>query len=160
MAAKKDKLLDAVLISHQDSDHVALLPQLAEKMKFLGCTAENMSLGGISWEKVNKTRVTKFAREMDIDEDEIEFNAPYASDYEDVAKRADLGHYISYEDVFIRALVSGLSVTGKADIVKNSSSAIVVVENGSFSAVLPGDATYQTMGAANDISPGGSRPSY
>src|SRR5215470_12466797 len=51
----------------------------------------------------------------------------------------------------IRALVSGLVTTGRPDIRKNASSAVVVVDIGTWSVVLPGDATYQTMDAVNEI---------
>lgn len=151
VAAKADKKLDAVLISHQDQDHVLLLDQLGKKLAAKGCTGERIFVGGISWEKHNQAKVKRFVKTLGIPAKKVGFDAPFSSDYEDVDKRTDLGYWAKYQNVYIRVLVSGLSVTGKDDIVKNSSSAVLVVENGAYSMVLPGDATYQTMEAANDI---------
>lgn len=153
--AKKDKTLDLLVVSHQDSDHVALLKQLEASLDGKGAKCTDVHLGGSNWIRANKNTVKSFVTEMDVSTDDIEFDAPYMSDYEDVDKRADLGYLAKYKDVYIRTLVSGLDVTATgrhtADIVKNASSAVVVVENGTSSIVLPGDATYQTMDSINDI---------
>jgi beta-lactamase superfamily II metal-dependent hydrolase len=149
--AKADKKLDLVSISHQDGDHVRLLSDLTEKLKGKGVTCGRLFAGGSGWLSSNKKTVQEFAKVVGIVPETIVFGVPYCTDYGGAKKRDELKHLAQFGDVFFRILVSGLPVTGTGDIQKNASSAMVVIENGSFSVVLPGDATYQTMAAATGI---------
>lgn len=149
--AKADKKLDLVSISHQDGDHVRLLSNITEKLKGKGVTCGGIFAGGSSWLEGNKTTVKDFAKVVGIVPESIAFGA-YCSNYWGAKNRGELKHLAQFGDVFFRILVSGLPVPGAADdIQKNASSAMVVIENGSYSVVLPGDATYQTMEAATGI---------
>jgi hypothetical protein len=152
-SAGKTPKFDAVVISHQDGDHLTLLRNLTEEMQKSSHTFECgiFFAGGANWSATNKKTVTKFAQELDV-EDDIEFESPYQSDYSDVTKYEDLGHICSFGDVFVRVLISGLKISsGGEDIIRNASSAVVVIENGAQSMILPGDATYQTMAKINKI---------
>jgi beta-lactamase superfamily II metal-dependent hydrolase len=150
--AKADKKLDLMSISHQDGDHVRLLSDLTEKLEGKGATCGRLFAGGSGWSSANKGTVKEFAKVVGIVPETIVFGAPNCSDYGGAKKRDELKHLAQFGDVFFRILISGLPVTGTTgDIQKNASSATVVIENGSFSVVLPGDATYQTMAAATAI---------
>jgi beta-lactamase superfamily II metal-dependent hydrolase len=148
---KADKKLDLVSISHQDGDHVRLLDGLKKKLEGKGATCGGLFAGGSDWLKGNKDTVKEFAKVVGIDAEKIVFGVPQRSDYSGAKKRDELKHLAQFGDVFFRILVSNLPVTSSADIQKNASSAMVVIENGSYSVVLPGDATYQTMAAATGI---------
>jgi len=152
--AKADKKLDLVSISHQDGDHVTLLKSLAEKLTGKGVTCGRIFAGGSGWSSARAQTVKDFAKVVGIVPETIVFGVPYCTDYAGAKKRDELKHLAQFGDVFFRILVSGLAVTGPGitpDVQKNASSAMVVIENGSFSVVLPGDATYQTMEAAIGI---------
>jgi hypothetical protein len=146
--------LNALIISHQDGDHVALLKKLTERLEGEKCSVGKVFAGGSNWSRTNKKTVTDFLTEMDFDEEEVEFDAPYLSHYAKAPSKAKLKALDKYDDVSLRVLVSGLQLTGTgrtADIVRNASSAVVVVDKGSSCVVLPGDATHQTMEAVNGI---------
>src|SRR5829696_151016 len=148
--AKKDKVLDAVIISHQDQDHVILLRKLGDKLNGKA-TIGACFLGGLDWETSNENTVKYFLDAVGFDKKKVEFDAPKLSHYTGVTKPDKLRFWYRRGDVFLRALISGLVTTGRPDIRKNASSAVVVVDNGTWSVVLPGDATYQTMDAVNEI---------
>ena len=88
-----------------------------------------------------------------VDEDEeidVSFNAPFESDYAKAKKREDLGDITSFGNTFVRVIISGLKLSsGGPDIIRNASSTVVAVENGEWSVILPGDATYHTMAEVN-----------
>ena len=147
---------DTVVISHQDGDHLSLLKNLTAAIGEAPITVscDNFYLGGASWSATNKKRVKDFANEM-VDEDDdpmtLAFNEPYESDYIDATSRAEVGYITRFGKTFLRVVISGLKVSGvPEDILRNASSTVVAVENGEWSVILPGDATYQTMEAIND----------
>lgn len=153
-SAGRTPRLDLVVVSHQDRDHVVILKKLQEAILGEGLNAEcgQLFCGGAMWTATNRRTVEKFAESMDLEDDDIQFNGPYFTDYEDVTDRKDLGHLENFGDVYVRVLVSGLKLSkGPDDILRNASSAVVVVENGTGSVVLPGDATYHTMKKCNTI---------
>lgn len=148
---------DLVVISHQDGDHLSMLGALTQAIKAGGIEVQcsNFFLGGLLWSKRNMNRVQAFADAMEDDEeasDSLAFNAPHESDYTGVSTRADLGNLVQFGSTFIRNVTSGLKLSkAKEDIARNASSAVIVVENGRWSMMLPGDATYHTMQEVNDL---------
>jgi beta-lactamase superfamily II metal-dependent hydrolase len=149
--ATDTKKLDALIISHQDKDHVVLLKGLGEKFEDEDVTVDEVFLGGLAWETSNMTTVENFLNTVDYDLDYVTFDAPKLSHYTGVKEPSKLRYWDQFGKVKIRALVSGLVTTGRPDIRKNASSAVVVVDDGTWAVVLPGDATYQTMDAVNQI---------
>ncbi|MGH8980198.1 MAG: hypothetical protein ACRDWE_04145 [Acidimicrobiales bacterium] len=144
--------LDLLVISHQDGDHHSFLGKLTERLKgFPDAKCDASVIGGTGWSAANRKSVEKFVEAMDMDKSDLEFNAPKRSDYKHASQRSELKFVDAYGDTYIRVLISGLPITGTPDMKKNGSSAMVVVENGSYSVFLPGDATHQTMDAATDI---------
>lgn len=144
-------ILDLLVISHQDGDHHSFLGKLSERLDGLGATCDASVIGGTGWSAANRKSVEKFVTAMDMDASDLEFNAPKRSDYKHANQRSELKFVDAYGDTYIRVLISGLAITGTPDMKKNGSSAMVVVENGSYSVFLPGDATHQTMDVATDI---------
>lgn len=152
--AKKDAVLNLLVISHQDADHVQLLNGLGDKLSDTKATLAKVELGGCNWSNSNIATVEEFVDLMEMDADDLEFDAPKRSDYKKATKRSELKYIDKHGDTYFRVLISGLAITGTgrtADIVRNASSAMVVVENGSYSVFLPGDATHQTMDVAADV---------
>lgn len=144
--------LDLLVISHQDGDHHSFLSKLTERLKgFPAAKCDATVIGGTGWSAANRKSVEKFVKAMGMDTSDLEFNAPKRSDYKHASKRSELKFVDAYGDTYIRVLISGLPITGTPDMKKNGSSAMVVVENGSYSVFLPGDATHQTMDVATDI---------
>lgn len=143
--------LNALIISHQDKDHVVLLKGLADKLEDEGVTVGEVFLGGLDWEQSNMDSVTTFLDAVDYDVDDVTFDAPKLSHYIGVKEPNKLRYWDLFGNMRLRALVSGLVTPGRPDIRKNASSAVVVVDNGEWAVVLPGDATYQTMDAVNQI---------
>lgn len=151
---KKDAVLNLLVISHQDADHVQLLNQLGDKLSGTKATLAKTVLGGSDWSNSNIATVESFVDLMEQNIDDLEFDAPKRSDYKKATTRGELKHIDKHGDTYFRVLISGLAITGSgrtADIVRNASSAMVVVENGSYSVFLPGDATHQTMDAASSV---------
>jgi hypothetical protein len=143
--------LNALIISHQDKDHVTLLNGLAAKLEDEDVALGEVFLGGLDWEQSNIDSVETFLNAVDYDVEDVTFDAPKLSHYIGVKEVKKLRYFDLFGDMRIRALVSGLATTGRPDIRKNASSAVVVVDTGTWAVVLPGDATYQTMDAVNQI---------
>jgi hypothetical protein len=145
------KFLHLLVISHQDGDHVKLLEKVKKKLVNKGVVVEKVFLGGNNWSKSNKATVNDFLEAMDVGEDDIEFDSPYLSHYKKIATPSKLKYIDDFKGMRIRVLVSGLKTTGSSDIVRNASSAVLVVDYGTSCMVLPGDATHQTFAAVNSI---------
>ncbi|MGW4076525.1 hypothetical protein ACWELB_23970 [Streptomyces asiaticus] len=141
--------LPNIVISHQDMDHNSLLRDLGGLLRPMQPHIDSIFLGGTDWQSVNVKRVQKFARTVGYQRDP-EFANPMRSDY--MKAGGGLDSLAEYNDVHLRVLMSHLNVGGKAmDIRRNASSAVIVVENGHFAVVLPGDATWQTMRQISQI---------
>jgi beta-lactamase superfamily II metal-dependent hydrolase len=150
---KKPKF-DLVVISHQDGDHLSLLSALTDAIDEAGITAtcDNSYAGGTAWSAANKKKVKTFFADAMDDSDDPAFDAPYESNYTGAKTRAELGELASFASTYVRVLVSGLKLSkGPQDIIRNASSAVIIVENGDWSMVLPGDATYHTMAEVNNF---------
>lgn len=151
-----DPFFTAVVISHQDGDHLSLLPSLQTGIKDGGIEVrcDNWYAGGTAWSAANKKKVESFAAMLTDDDEEYDlaFNGPFNSNYTGAKKRADVGHLANFGKTFIRVVISGLKLSsGGEDIIRNASSSVVAVENGEWSMILPGDATYHTMARVNDF---------
>ncbi|MER5932563.1 MBL fold metallo-hydrolase [Streptomyces sp. NPDC002054] len=143
-----NKMLDLVVISHQDDDHNGLLGELGKELKTIDARVGSVHIGGLSWIKGNQDTVTKFLTAVKYSATTVTFSAPEQSNYPGGGVAPT--HFAVHKDVKFRLLVSNLDVPGATpDIVRNGSSAVVVVDNGINTVVLPGDATFQTMHAIN-----------
>lgn len=144
---------DYVIISHQDGDHLSLLGALTDAIKAAGLTVPtpNVFAGGCNWSAANKKRLQNFLSPDALTK--LIVNAPYQSHYKDATKASEVDELIAFGNTHVRVLISGLKLSsGGEDIIRNASSAVIVVENGYRSIVLPGDSTYHTMNAINTMS--------
>ncbi|HZN15994.1 MAG TPA: hypothetical protein VFB78_17130 [Acidimicrobiales bacterium] len=150
--AGKDPKIDYTVVSHQDSDHLSLLPTLTDEIADMDVEGGGIFAGGSNWSARNTRTVQKFADKLDFDESDLEFDAAQMSHYAKRTSRPKLGHLWGNGTVELRLLVSGLKVSkAPPDIARNASSSVVVVENGDRCVILPGDATYHTMSKATEI---------
>jgi beta-lactamase superfamily II metal-dependent hydrolase len=148
---QKNPKFDLVVISHQDGDHLSMLGALTAAIEEEGLTVanDNSYAGGTAWSAANKRKVSDFFAQMTDDEPPA-FDAPFDSNYTGAKKRDELESLVSFGKTFVRVLVSGLKLSkAPQDITRNASSAVIVVENGDWSMILPGDATYHTMAQVN-----------
>lgn len=151
--AKLNPGFDLVVISHQDSDHQALLKSLQEAITAAGITPriDRTSLGGLMWRAANKTSVTSFFKFASTPPPPS-WTTTSTSHYDGATSRADLKSLFAYNGVACRVVISNHAVTtGGDDIVRNASSQVLVFEDGSASVVLPGDATWETMAYINSL---------
>ncbi|HWL35346.1 MAG TPA: hypothetical protein VNQ77_04065 [Frankiaceae bacterium] len=148
VTAQAAKKLACVVISHQDADHVRYLGLLGGMLPS-GTTVDRMVLGGVQWGGPSKGAVSTFAKAVGYDEKDIYWPAKGGSDYPDDGDAGKVGYQSKLGDTYLRLVVSGLTVGG-VDI-KNVSSAVIAVDNGSYRAVLPGDATVETMRYVNKM---------
>jgi beta-lactamase superfamily II metal-dependent hydrolase len=150
-AAGKEVKFDALIVSHQDKDHLSLLPNLLDAIKEEGIdfAVGTIFLGGARWSAKNKKTVSAFVEEAGGDRDDAEVAEPAQSGYDNPAAPVDL---VAFNDVKVRILIAGYVPEDdkRDDIIKNASSAVVVIDNGFGAVVLPGDATYHTMAQIND----------
>lgn len=148
--SRKPPVLDCVVISHQDRDHVNQLRHLAPLMEAIGAKVTGpVFIGGEAWVG-QPGKVDTFLKAVGRTRKDARFGQDGGeSHYLGRADRPQLGYVVQHGDVFLRLLVSNLK--GAGGNVPNTSSAVVVVENGAYAVVLPGDATYETMQFVNKI---------
>lgn len=150
--AGKDAKFDALIISHQDKDHLSLLKNLLAAINEQGINfgIDVTFLGGARWSKTNKSTVMKIVEEGGMDIDDVEVAEPAQTSYANPAKPLNL---VAFNNVKVRVLIANYVPDDdkRDDIIKNASSAVVVIDNGFGAVVLPGDATYHTMGQINEM---------
>lgn len=144
-AAKK---LACVVISHQDADHVRYLGLLGGNLP-AGTTVDTIVVGGLQWGGPSLASLRTFAKAVGFAEKDIFWPAKGWTDYPPDGDAGKLGYRAKLGDTYLRLVISGVSVGGKD--IKNVSSAVVAVDNGSYRIVLPGDATVETMRAINAL---------
>ena len=145
---------DLTIISHQDKDHLILLGPLGDKITAEGLVIQfgKVFLGGVAWDAKNKKTVNDF---FGISKTRPAYNwsETQRSDYYNVKSRPKLGKLDEFGGFAFRVLISQLAIPkgSRPDFVRNASSTVVVIENGTETVILPGDATYQTMNYVNEL---------
>lgn len=135
--------IDFVVISHQDTDHWSLLPDLTKRLKKdrPETAVRRLYRGGTRWKQRSQDTVMKFAEEWGAEEE------PWTGSYSDF--NDPKGGARSFEEldgvVFRTVMVNAVSKKS----VENGTSAVISVHFGGSVAVLPGDATSQTLSAIN-----------
>lgn len=155
LKAQTNPKIDLMVISHQDKDHLYLLGPLGDKLRDEGLTFTlgGLYAGGQNWGAESTATVKKFLKLPTGTVPTLAME-PYRSDYAGAKKRADAKSLITFSggEIVLRVAVAQVKITsGGEDIIRNGSSAVIVIENGDKSIVLPGDATYQTLDAINDL---------
>ncbi len=144
--------LDYVLISHQDTDHWSLLNYLMDAVDELEVPMKvgKIIYGGSDWgEAALKTvrRLQKYG---------VDGLAPYVVFKNNVTDYLDadgaLGKVFSIDELVLRILIANAPVSSKSKSMrKNGTSAVVVIDYASERMILPGDATWETLGACNKL---------
>jgi hypothetical protein len=164
-AAMRPPTIDLMILSHQDGDHLNLLGPLGIGLKNQGIkfTLGTVYAGGHAWEESNIKTVNTFVHQAENWKDTTPrklFNSivksfePSRCDYDGASKIDDaqvLGEFGFDFEIKVRVAVAQLPPVSKvkSDIC-NGTSAVIVIENGKESIVLPGDATYQTLHFVNE----------
>lgn len=153
LKAQTTPRIDLMVISHQDNDHLYLLTPLREKLEAEDVEFElgGLYLGGLNWSGASRKTVADFIAAAKGNTLTVSME-PYRSDYAGKGKRSDLGSLTAFGDVTLRVAMAQLKVSSSGtDIIRNGSSAVIVIENGQKSIVLPGDSTYETLDKINEL---------
>ena len=139
--------IDLLVLSHQDTDHWSLLPELLKRIdKEVDTTkVKKIVYGGTLW-KTRATRVLeKWEERFGVDADALaRSNCSYK-------KPGEKGDIDTISGVAFRLLCTNAPISRSAeDLERNGTSAVVVVDFGGVTAILPGDATADTLGWIND----------
>jgi beta-lactamase superfamily II metal-dependent hydrolase len=146
---KDDKLtptIDLLLISHQDFDHWSLLPNLLEKIQdgFPSCRVGDIYYGGTKWRKKASEAIAEWESEFGVDAE------PFARELSDYKTPGKKGVIKTIDGVPFRLLCVNVPVSRSAqDLERNGTSAVVAIDFGGVTAVIPGDATSDTLGWIN-----------
>lgn len=146
--AQAAKRLACVVVSHQDADHVRYLGLLGGNLP-AGTTVGRLVAGGVAWGGASEESLNTFADEVGYDQGAIYWPPSEGTDYPADGDAGKVGYQAKLGDTYLRLVVSGVTVGGKD--IKNVSSAVIAVDNGSYRAVLPGDATVETMRHVNKM---------
>ncbi|MFI0724173.1 hypothetical protein [Streptomyces sp. NPDC021224] len=147
--ARKPSVLDLVVLSHQDKDHINLLPELGKRLGAAGVKVKEIYRCGVNWDPdKSEPDVLEFAQRVHYT-GSLQFDLNPRSDYWAKSPTC-IAQY--KKKVFFRILFMNMPSTVKKE--KNQSSGVVVVEDVSSAphliAVLPGDITCHTMGWIHD----------
>ena len=148
----KTPRLDYVVVSHQDTDHWSMLNYLMDAIE-AQTWKDNFKVGkicrgGLDWGKSAKKCLTRLAGYVaDASTDYVPWTTNitnYADPDEDPGQAFNIGNVV-FRILTVNAPIS----SKKADLKKNGTSAVIVVEFAGRNYVLPGDATYETLKDAN-----------
>jgi hypothetical protein len=134
--------IEYVIISHQDFDHWSLLPNLTDEVisELPGVQVGEIIYGGMRWGPQAVAGLKAFAKAFGCDYTPL---ATSLSDYDKPGKKRML---FELDGVVFRALAANVRCSRSAnDLQRNGTSAVVVVEFGGTHAILPGDATADTV---------------
>lgn len=144
--------IDLMVISHQDSDHLKLLTPLGDKLQAASIAFQIGAIycGGHGWSAASVATVKSFVSKASNATSVVtSFAEPFRTDYANLNK---LKFLKQYGIVKIRVLIAQIKLPKvEDDILRNGTSAVIVVENGESAVVLPGDATFQTLDEINKM---------
>lgn len=144
---KKTPTIDLLLVSHQDFDHWSLLPSLLAKIQaeIPACEVGDIYYGGTRWRKKATEAIEEWENEFGVS---AEAFARETTDYGTPGKK---GLIKNIDGVLFHLLCANVPVSRSAqDLERNGTSAVVAVAFGGVTAVIPGDATADTVGWIND----------
>lgn len=139
--------IDLLLISHQDFDHWSLLPDLLEKIQsdFPSCEVDDIYYGGTKWRKKASDAVGEWESEFGVSAE------PFGREVSDYSTPGVKKSIKIVDGVGFHLLCANVPISrAAADLERNGTSAVVAVNFGGLSAVIPGDATADTVGWIND----------
>ncbi|MFA5262586.1 MAG: hypothetical protein WC378_02090 [Opitutaceae bacterium] len=141
--------IDMICISHQDYDHWSLFTDLREKIgvKYPSLTVNKLITGGQRWKSDALAEIKALEKAFKVG---CEVFSRACSDYDSPLVGAR--EFYAIAGVKFRVLAANSPTTrGSEDLVRNGTSAVVVVEAGTNKFILPGDATADTVAFINNI---------
>jgi beta-lactamase superfamily II metal-dependent hydrolase len=138
--------IDMLVISHQDYDHWSLLPILLAQIQaqLPQTTLGGILVGGQNWGSSAVAAVRQYEQHFGV----LAYAPPLSSTH---YLSDPVGQLADYQGVVFRLLVVNAPTRAAIDLERNGTSAVVVVEFGGNKAVIPGDATADTLSLINDI---------
>lgn len=139
--------IDLLLISHQDFDHWSLLPDLLNKIQeeIPACQVEDIVYGGRKWRKKATEALQEWEAYFDIEADSF---GPSATHYSKPGKKGEIK---DIDGVKFHLMCANVPISRSAgDLERNGTSAVVCISFAGTNAVIPGDATADTVGWIND----------
>ncbi|WP_449222063.1 hypothetical protein [Tistrella mobilis] len=153
----KDPRIELFMISHQDRDHWSFLSEFLDAVKTRDIPLEvgKVVLGGVRWGKTASKTVKALGA---YTADPKTCVLPYgtnATNYANPLTPPTVS--VSFGNVRLRTIIANTpSATSSDALIKNGSSAVVVLEMNGDGFLLPGDATYETLAKANQLLSGWS----
>lgn len=146
--------IDTVVISHQDSDHWNLIPHLFDQLgkQKITLTTGVVWRGGLQW----GVRATATVNRLGgiSDDKQVHVFADNRCDYHGSKQNLPIWQAGGAR---LLAMAANVGMTSTLpDMVRNGTSAVVAVEMGGHSIILPGDATWETMSFINQRVYGGT----
>jgi beta-lactamase superfamily II metal-dependent hydrolase len=139
--------IDLLVISHQDTDHWSLLPDLLKQIQsdIAGCEVHNIYYGGTNWKANASKAIEKWEDAFDV---EAEAFAKGETNYKKPGEKKSIQ---TIDGVAFRLLCVNVPISRSApDLNRNGTSAVLAIDFGGVTAVIPGDATADTVGWIND----------
>jgi beta-lactamase superfamily II metal-dependent hydrolase len=140
-------MIDLLLISHQDFDHWSLLPSLLEKIQkeIPKCQVGDIVYGGTKWRKKASDAIEEWENEFGVTAE------PFGKAVTDYAKPGKKGEIKDIDGVKFHLMCANVPISRSAgDLERNGTSAVVCITFGGTNAVIPGDATADTVGWINN----------
>jgi len=139
--------IDLLLVSHQDFDHWSLLPNLLDKIQeeIPHCQVEDIVYGGLKWRKKATEAVEDWEAYFDVTA------TPFGKAESHYKFPGTKGEIKDIDGVKFHLMCANVPISRSAgDLERNGTSAVVCIEFAGTNAVIPGDATADTVGWIND----------
>ncbi len=145
--------LDYVIVTHQDMDHWSLLNSLMDAVDELEIPMRvgRIVYGGADWGAGAKKTIDR------LEEYGVNHKAPRTYLFNSTSNYADangtIGQIGTLGDVALRVLMAdaAISKSSSSAMKKNGTSAVIVIDYANERMILPGDATWETLQAANNV---------
>lgn len=145
--------LDYVLITHQDTDHWSLLNYLMDAVDEIELPMKVGAIiyGGSDWGAGALATVNRLAAYGVGGTAPITVLKSNVTDYADA--NGTVGSLVTIGDVVLRILIANAPIakSSSSALRKNGTSAVVVIDYMAERMILPGDATWETLAAANTL---------
>lgn len=141
--------IDLLVLSHQDYDHWSLLPDLRGKIEneFPDFKVGQLVTGGQRWKTQALTELHALETQFACTSQPLpRMHSDYDTPITGLRQLTDIG------GVKFRVLAANSPISRSAeDLIRNGTSAVIVVECGPNKYILPGDATADTISFINDL---------
>lgn len=147
VADKVTPKIDLLVISHQDYDHWSLLPDLLKQIQseVQGCQVDDIYYGGQNWRKTAIIAIGSWETQFGVTP------VSFAKETSNYTTPGVKGQIKNIDGVIFRLLCANTPVSRRAaDLERNGTSAVIAIDFGGVTAIIPGDATADTVGWINN----------